>query len=64
MADQESVSSSEDNLSDGSDSNVVNLYDSDVENSVLPVKHSGPRPYRFEPRRVGQNKQHASSRTI
>ena len=36
MADRESGSSSEDNLSDGSDSNLVNLYDSDVENSVVP----------------------------
>ena len=31
MEDQESGSSSEDNLSDGSDSNLVNLYDSEVE---------------------------------
>ena len=50
MADRESWSSSEDNLSDESDSNLVNLYDSDVENSV---EHSGSRPYEFEPRRVG-----------
>ena len=64
MADRESESSSEDNLSDETDSNLVNLYDSDVENSVVPVEHSGPRPYRFEPRRVGQNEQQASSRTI
>ena len=42
MADRESWSSSEDNLSDESDSNLVNLYDSDVENSV---EHSGSRPY-------------------
>ena len=54
-------SSSEDNLSDESDSNLVNLYDSDVENSVV---HSGLRPYRFEPRRVEQNEQQVSSKTI
>ena len=66
MQDRESESSSEDNLSDESDLNLVNLYDSDVENSVVPVEHSGPRPYQFEPRSagVGQNKQQASSRTI
>ena len=64
MADRESGSSSEDNLSDESDSNLVNLYDSDVEKSVVPVEHSGPRLYRFEPRRVEQNEQQASSRTI
>ena len=64
MANRESWSSSKDNLSDESNSNLVNLYDSDVENSVVPVEHSGPRPYRFEPRRVGQNEQQASSRTI
>ena len=46
MADWESWSSSEDNLSDENDSNLVNLYDSDLENSV---EHSGSRPYEFEP---------------
>ena len=56
MADRESGSSSEDHvLSDDSDSNLVNLDDSDVENSVVPVEQSGPRPYQFEPRRVRQN---------
>ena len=64
MEDRESGSSSEDNLSDESDSNLVYLYDSDVENSVVPVEHSGPRPYRFEPRRVGQSEQQASFKTI
>ena len=48
MEDRESGSSSEDNLSDESDSNLVNLYDSDVENSVVPVEHSGLHLYRFE----------------
>ena len=52
MADRESWSSSEDNLSDESDSNLVNFYDSDVDNSVLPVETSGPRPYQFKPPRV------------
>ena len=47
MADRESGSSSEDILSDDSDSNLVNLYDSDVENSVVPVEQSGPLPYQF-----------------
>ena len=64
MEDRESGSSSEDNLSDESDSNLMNLYDSGVANSVVPVKHSGQCPYRFEPRRVGQNEQQASSKTI
>ena len=64
MEARESGSSSDDNLSDESDSNLVNLYDSDVDNSVVPVEHSGLRPYRFEPRRVGQNEQQGSSKTI
>ena len=45
MADQESGSSSEDNLSDESDSNLVNLHHSDVDNSDVPVEYSGRRPY-------------------
>ena len=61
MADRERSSSSEDNLSDESDSNVVNLYDSDVITSVVPVGQSGPRPYQFEPRRVRQNDQQEAS---
>ena len=64
MEDWESGSSSEDNLSDESDSNLVNLYDSDVENSVVPVEHSGLHWYRFEPQRVVPNEQQASSKTI
>ena len=61
MADRESGSSSEDNLSDDSDSNLVNLYDSDVENSVVAVEQPGPRPYQFEPRTVRQNDQQEAS---
>ena len=61
MADRVSESSSEDNLSDESDSDLVNLYDSDVENSVVPVEQSGLRPYQFEPRRVRQNDQQEAS---
>ena len=61
MADRVSESSSEDNLSDESDSNLVNLYDSDVENSVVPVEQSGPHPYQFEPQRVRQNDQQEAS---
>lgn len=52
MADRESGSSSDYLLSDDCDSNLVNLYDSDVENSVVAVEQSGARPYEFEPRRV------------
>ena len=61
MADRKSWSSSEGNFSDESDSDLVNLCDSDVENSVVPVEHSGPRPYQFEPRRVRQNEQQETS---
>ena len=52
MPDRESGSSLQDNLSDKSNLNLVNVYYSDVENSVVPVEHSGLRPYRFERRRV------------
>lgn len=52
MAARRTSSSSDDILSDESDSNVVNLYDSDVENLVERFEESGPRPYQFEPRRV------------
>ena len=45
MEDRESGSSSEDNLSDESDANLVNLHDSDVKKSVVPVEHSRLRPY-------------------
>ena len=45
MADRESGSSSEVNLSDESDSNLVNLHHSDVDNSDVPVEYSGRRPY-------------------
>ena len=58
MVDRESWSSSEGNLSDESDSNLVNLYESDVENSV---EHSGSRLYQFEPRRVRQSEQQEAS---
>jgi len=61
MADRESRSISGDNLSDESGSNVVNLYDSDEESSVVPVEQSGPRPYQFEPRRARQNDQQETS---
>ena len=52
MADRKSWSSSEGNFSDKSDSDLVNLYDSDEENSVVLVEQSVPRPYQFETRRV------------
>ncbi len=49
---------SEDDSSDESaesDSNVINLYDSDVETLSEPLVESGPRPYQFEPRRIRRN---------
>ena len=58
MADRESWSSSEGNLSDESDSNLVNLYENDEENSV---EHSGLHLYQFEPRRVRQSEQQEAS---
>ena len=61
MVDRKSWSSSEGNFLDESDSNLVNLYDSVVKNSVVSVEHSGPRLYQFEPRRVRQNEQQEAS---
>ena len=61
MADRESWSSSEDNLSVESDSNLVNLYDSDVENSV---EHSGSRPYQFSPKGPTKRATRSQPRTI
>ena len=40
MADRVSESSSKDNLLDESDSDLVNLYDSDVEKSIVPAEQS------------------------
>ena len=56
MAACTSSSSSEDVLSEGSDSSALNLYDSDGDNSEN-VQDAGPRPYQFEPRRVWRNDQ-------
>ena len=61
MVDRKSWSSSEGNFSDESDSNLVNLYDSIVKNSVVSVEHSGRCLYQFEPRRVRQNEQQEAS---
>ena len=55
MAARKTSSTSEDILSDKSDLNVLNLYDSDVENLMKRFEESGPLPYQFEPRRVRQN---------
>ena len=55
MAVQASSSSSEEILSDGNDSNDCNLYDSDVGEMSETSQDVGPRPYRFEPRRVWRN---------
>ena len=57
MAVRASSSSSEEILSDGSDSNDCNLYDSDV--GVMSETSQDVRPhlYRFEPRRVWRNVQ-------
>ena len=48
----ESSNSSEQNSSDESDFYGVNLYDSDVAETSEPSEDTGPRPYRYEPRRV------------
>ena len=55
MAVQASSSSSEEILSDGNDSNDCNLYDSDVGEMSETSQDVGPRPYRFESRRVWRN---------
>lgn len=48
MAARSSSSSFDDVLSEGSDSNALNLYDSDGDDSE-PLGESGPRPYQHEP---------------
>ena len=63
MADHASSSSSEDVFSEESDLNVLNLYDSDGDNSEL-LENSGPSPYQFEPRRVRQNDKQDSTEPI
>ena len=55
MAARRSSSSSEDLISEESDTNNINFYGSDVEDSFVPLEECGPRPYRFEPRRVRRN---------
>jgi len=57
MAARESSASSEEISSDESDVNGCNLFDSDVEETLEPSEDVGPRPYRFEPRRVRRNLQ-------
>ncbi|XP_022797149.1 uncharacterized protein LOC111335501 [Stylophora pistillata] len=57
MAARSSSCSSDDVLSEGSDSNALNLYDSDGDNSE-PLGESGPRPYQYELRRVHRNDPH------
>ena len=52
MAARKTSSTSEDILSDESDLNVLNLYDSDVENLMKRFEESGPLAYQIEPRRV------------
>ena len=63
MAARASSSSSEDVFSEESDSNVLNLYDSDGDNSEL-FEDSGPRPYQFEPRRVRRNDNQDSTEPV
>ena len=58
-----SSSSSEDVFSNDSDSNVLNLYDRDGDNSEL-LEDSGPRPYQFEPRRVQRNDKQDSAEPV
>ena len=48
----ESSNSSEQNSSDESDFYEVNLYDNDVAETSEPSEDTGPRPCRYEPRRV------------
>ena len=57
MATRESNTSSEEISSDENDVNECNLFDSDVEETSEPSEDVGPRPYRFEPRRVRRNVQ-------
>ena len=63
----ESSDSSEQNSSDESDFYDVNLYDSDVAETSEPPEDTGPRPCRYEPRRVqrdyGQQQQSRIIRT-
>ena len=58
MAARASSSSSDDVLSEESDSNALN--DSDGNNSE-PFVESGPRPYQYEPRRIPRNDPHEDS---
>ena len=62
----ESSNSSEQNSSDESDFYDVNLYDSDVAETSEPPEDTGPRPYRYEPRRVQREdgQQQQQSRNI
>ena len=62
----ESSDSSEQNSSDESDFYDVNLYDSDVAETSEPSEDTGPRPYRYEPRRVQRDdgQQQQQSRII
>ena len=58
MAARQSSTSLEEILSDESELNEINLYDSDAVKSSEPSVNVGPRPYRFqrfEPRRVRRN---------
>lgn len=48
MAARSSSSSFDDVLSEGNDSNTLNLYSSDGDDSE-PLGESGPRPYQHEP---------------
>ena len=57
MAARQSSTSSEEISSDENDVNECNLFDSDVEETSEPSEDVGPRPYRFEPRRVRRNVQ-------
>ena len=63
MAARASSSSSEDVFSEESDSNVLNLYDSDGDNSEL-FEDSGPRPYQYEPRRARRNNNQDSTEPV
>ena len=57
MAARESSTSSGKISSHDNDVNEYNLFDSDVAEISKPSDDVGPRPYRFEPRRVRRNVQ-------
>ena len=62
MAARANSTSSEEILSDENSSNECNWYDSDVGKVSETTVDVGPRPYRFEPRRVRRDPQPESNK--